>query len=496
MRRFRVAVGFVAVAVVAGCATVVNPVTGESERTVMDEQREIAEGAKAHPQVVEEFGEYNDPQVQAFFSALGKRLATVSQRPQLEWHFTVLDSPEINAFALPGGYVYVTRGIMAYMDSEADLAGVTGHEIGHVTARHGSQRATRQQAAGIGVMAATILGAVLETGGVPGAAQAASQASQGLAAGYIAKYSRAQESQADQLGAEYLAGVNYDPRNMVDVIKVLESQERFAADEARAEGRTPQSGSDWLASHPANAQRLRDITQVAAGYEAKMDFGDEGRAAYLEMIDGMPFGESSSQGVTRGQNFYHEPLDFALTAPQGWQIQNTPQAVVIVSAARDAALLVQAVPAEAGRTHDEVIRNGVNPNAGNVERRTINGLSATHFVGTRVNEQGQLVSVELTIVSGPSDRMYAMVYAARDQQVLQQSRRQMRAAESSFRALTADDRKAAQPWKLKSVPLPAGGFAELARRSPLPNAEQQLRLLNGVYGGGDIAPGQLVKIVE
>ncbi len=140
------------------------------------------------------------------------------------------------------------------------------------------------------------------------------------------------------------------------------------------------------------------------------------------MIDGMPFGESSSQGVTRGQNFYHEPLDFALTAPPGWQIQNTPQAVVIVSGARDAALIVQAVPAEAGRTHDEVIRNGVNPNAGNVERRTINGLSATHFVGTRVNEQGQSVPVELTIVTGPSDRMYAMVYAARDQQVLQQSR--------------------------------------------------------------------------
>ena len=181
--------------------------------------------------------------------------------PELEWHFTVLDSPDVNAFALPGGYVYVTRGIMAYMDSEADLSGVIGHEIGHVTARHASQRATRQQAAGLGVLAASILGVVLESGGLQGAANTASQASQGIAAGYVAKYSRTQEPQADQLGAEYLAGINYDPRNMVDVIKLLENQERFAADQARAEGRAPRTGSDWLASHPSSAERLHDISR-------------------------------------------------------------------------------------------------------------------------------------------------------------------------------------------------------------------------------------------
>ena len=496
MRRFRTVAGLIALMLVVGCATVVNPVTGKSERTVMDEQSEIAEGAKAHPQVLAEFGAYDDPQVQAFVAALGQRLAQVSQRPQLEWHFTVLDSPEINAFALPGGYVYVTRGIMAYMDSEADLAGVTGHEIGHVTARHGSQRATRQQAAGLGVLAATILGAVLENGGVPGAGQAASQASQGLAAGYIAKYSRAQESQADALGAAYLAGVNYDPHNMVDVIKLLENQERFAADEARAEGRAPQTGSDWLASHPTSEQRLRDITKIASEYAAKADFSNEGRAAYLKVVDGMSFGESRNQGVTRGQNFYHEPLGFALTAPHGWSIQNTSEAVVVVNGERNAALLVQAVPPEAGGSHDEIIRNLVRPDAGSVERRTLNGLSATHFTGTRTTERGQSMPVELTIVSGPSDRVYAMVYAAKDQRTLQQAHREMRSAESSFRALTANDRSAARPWKLKSVPLPRGGFAELARRSPLPNAEQQLRLLNGVYGGGDLPAGQLVKVVE
>ncbi len=497
MRELRVAACLAIAVLLVGCATVVNPVTGESERTVMDEQSEIAAGAKAHPQVLAMYGAYDDPQLQAYVNDLGQRLAKASHRPALEWHFTVLDSPEINAFALPGGYVYITRGIMAYMDSEADLAGVTGHEIGHVTARHGSQRATRQQAAGIGVLAATILGAVLESGGVPGAAQAASQASQGVAAGYVAKYSRAQESQADTLGAAYLAGVNFDPRNMVDVIKLLESQERFAAEQTRAEGRTPQTGSDWLASHPTSEQRLRDITQIASEYEANADFSDEGRAGYLEIVNGMTFGESRNQGVTRGQNFYHESLGFALTAPQGWKIQNSPEAVVIVNGEGNAALLFQAVPPEAGSNHEEIIRNTVRPDTGSIERRTFNGLSATHFIGTRTNEQGQARSVELTLVNGPDNRVYAIVYAAKDQQSLQRAQRQMRAAESSFRALTGEDRAAARPWTLKSVPLPRGGFAELARTSPLPgNAEQQLRLLNGVYGGGEIKAGQLVKIVQ
>src|SRR5574340_1662256 len=178
------------------------------------------------------YGACKDAKLQAYVDGLGQRLARQSQRGNLAWHFTVLDSAEVNAFALPGGYVYVTRGIMAYLDSEAGLAGVIGHEIGHVTARHGAQQATREQVAGIGVIAATVLGAVLEGYGVGGAGQIASQASQTVAAGYIASYSRDQESQADRLGAEYLAGVDLVPASMVDVIRLLKSQESFAAEQA------------------------------------------------------------------------------------------------------------------------------------------------------------------------------------------------------------------------------------------------------------------------
>jgi predicted Zn-dependent protease len=479
-------------ALLAGCATVVNPVTGKEERTVMDVQTEIAEGKKAHQSVIAEYGIYPDPKLQAYVDRIGQRLAAQSHRSELQWTFTVLDSPEINAFALPGGYVYVTRGIMAYMESEADLAGVIGHEIGHVTARHGAQRATRQQTAGLGVLAASVLGAVLGVGDL------ASQLSQGVAAGYVANYSREQELQADKLGAEYLVRNNYDPQNMVDVIQVLRSQERFAADQARAEGKTPTQGPDWLASHPSNEQRLEDIRQIAAGYDRKAKYLDEGRARYLQAIDGLPFGESREQGLTRGRNFYHEPLGIALTAPQGWRIQNSPDAITLINAPGDAGLIVQLAPPKAGKTHEEIIKSAFKPTQGRVEKDDINGLAATRFTGTRQSAQGQSQGIVATLITGPQSNNFVLLHAARDAAARQRAAAGLREAESSFRALTAADRKAAEPWSIRTVAFPRGGFPELARRSPLmTNPEQQLRLINGVYGG-ETQPGvgQLVKIIQ
>lgn len=482
---------------IAACGTaVVNPVTGRTERTVMDEQAEIEEGRKAHAEVIQEYGVVQNPRLQSYVNGLGQKLAQQSHRASLKWTFTVLDSPEVNAFALPGGYVYVTRGIMAYLDSEAELAGVIGHEIGHVSARHGAQRATSQQHAGIGVLAATILGAVLEAQGVPGAGQAASEISQNVAAGYIASYSREQELQADELGAEYLARNHYDPQNMVDVIGVLKAQERYAADAAKAQGKPAPAGTNWLSSHPSNDQRLAEIRRIAAKY--KGSYGDDGRTRYQQAIDGIAFGESAEQGLTRGRNFYHEGLGIALTAPSGWRIDNSPNAILLVNDAGDAGLIVRLVSAQAGKTHDEVIKNALKPVSGQTEARKLNGLAATHFTGVVRNSQGQQSNANLTLVTGPTDRIYALQYAARDADTLQRNLGQIVEAESSFRALGAADRKAARPWRIDIVPFPAGGFAELAKQSPLPTlAEQQLRLINGTYDGG-AAPkvGQPVKVVR
>ena len=489
----------------AGCGTAVrNPVTGQTERTVMDERAEVAEGAKAHQEILKGYGVVQDAALQAYVDGLGQKLAAQSHRAQLKWTFTVLDSAEINAFALPGGFVYVTRGIMAHLDSEADLAGVIGHEIGHVTARHGAQRATQQQRAGLWVLGAAVLGAVV--GGEAGA-QAAGQIGQNLAAGNIAKYGREQELQADQLGAEYLSRVRYNPANMVDVIQALKNQELFAADAARAAGRAAPQGGGWLASHPSNDDRLNAIRGTAlrlAATRSAAAWDDDGRARYLKVLEGMPFGDSREHGVVRGRHFFHEPLGIALTAPPGWKVVNDSDQLLLVNGERDAALVMKLIPDEiakkSGGDHAAILRDALGATQGTTERLTLGGgLAATHFSGQRRNAQGQVSALTATVVSGPAGHAYLLGWSARDAQVLARVRTSLREAELSFRPLSAADRQAARPWKVKVVPMPAGGFAQLARSTPLAELpEQQLRLLNGVYAGGesDPRPGQPVKVIE
>jgi predicted Zn-dependent protease len=495
MNKYLASLATLATVLLAACGSqTINPVTGQTERSVMSEAQEIETGQKAHEEVLQEYGVLKNPQLQAYVNDIGQRMAKQSQRANLTWTFTVLDSPEINAFALPGGYVYVTRGIMAYMESEADLAGVVGHEIGHVTARHGAQRATREQNAGLGVLAANVLGAVLSAKGIGGAEQIG-QVAQTVAAGRIAKYGREQELQADGLGAEYLSRVQYDPRNMVDVINVLKNQERFAADLARAEGREAPAQNSWLASHPSNDQRLELITALSAQYKASTPYQDEGRARYRQAIDGMAFGESAEQGLTRGRNFYHEGLNFAVTAAPNWKILNGQDKLSIVNPQRDAGVTLQLLPANLGSSHDEILRKAVKPVSGQVERRQLNGLAATHFVGAVQNDDGESQSVELTLITGANNANYMLVYGAKDPVTLQRQRAQMREIENSFRTMSAADKNAAKPWVLKTIPMPRGGFAELAKSSPLSLPEQQLKLINGVYAGGEIKPGTPVKVV-
>lgn len=492
----RLLAALTALLMLAACGTrVVNPVSGKAERTVMDEQAEIAEGAKAHQAVLQETGAVANPRLQAYVNDIGQRLARQSHRNQLKWTFTVLDSPEVNAFALPGGYVYVTRGIMAYLDSEGELAGVIGHEIGHVTARHGAQRVTRQQNASLGVLAATILGAVAEIGGVGGATQVASQASQAYAAGKVASYSREQETQADQLGAEYLARNGYNPRNMIDVIAVLKRQEQFLTDQERAQGKPRGGGTSWLASHPSNDQRLADISRVAATYTGT--YGDDAQARYFKAIDGLPYGDSREQGVVRGRHFFHEALGIALTAPPGWEVRNTPAAITLVNGAGDAGLIVRLAPASAGSTHDEIIRNLAKPTEGRAERRQVNGLPLTHFSGVRRDANGQPQPLRLSVVTGPGERHYLLQPAARDAAAAQRAGAAIAEAEASMRAMTAADKATARPYTLRVTPMPRGGFAELARLSGGTLSEARLRLLNGVYGSGtEPAPGTPVKLIQ
>jgi predicted Zn-dependent protease len=325
------------------------------------------------------------------------------------------------------------------------------------------------------------------------------------AAGLIASYSREQELQADKLGAEYLARTSYDPTNMVDVIQVLKDQERYAADAAKAAGRAaPAAGGNRLASHPTSDQRLADIRSLATLLAASRPggWGDDGRDRYLKAIAGVTFGDGREHGVVRGRNFFHETLGIAITAPAGFRIGNESDQLRLVNAAGDAALVMRLVPPgtlqKTGREHDAILKQALGATTGRTEKLSLGGLPATSFSGQRRDAQGNTGPLEATIVDGPGGNVYLLGRLAKNDEARDRARASLREAEASFRPLSAAERAQARPWRVKLVPYPAGGFAQLARGSPLPElAEQQLRLLNGVYGGhAEPKVGQMVKVVE
>ncbi len=472
----------IAVTLLASCST--NPVTGKRELLLMSEKDEIAMGLQADGEVKKEYGVYDNPALQAYVNDLGQRLAKNSHRANLPWHFTVVDSPEINAFALPGGYIYVTRGIMAHLNSEAELAGVIGHEIGHATARHGAQAQTEGTFTQLGSVAAEILGQVY--GGVQGAGQIVGAAGQSL----VMKHGREHELQADQLGAEYLSRGNYNPKTMISVIGTLKAQELASEERARVQGKTPQRMPDYLSTHPSNDQRLNDIIDIAAKYPPTPN-ADAGRDRYLQMTSNMVFGDSREQGVTRGNNFYHEPLGMTITVPQGWKFQNSPDKLVIINAAGDAALIMAGVTG-AGANETEIIKKVLAPDDGRMSRTTVGGYPAVDFQGVKGGK-----AIEATLLTFNSQQ-FLFVPQAKDPQAMARSRNELRGVLNGFHAMTPNERQLARPYSVRNISAGRGmTFAALARSSPLGQfGEQQLRLLNGMYPSGEPAPGQLIKIIE
>src|SRR5574340_13310 len=259
-----------AFSLLAGCAQ--NPVTGKSDFVMMSESEEIAIGRQYDEQVIKkQYRAYESKALQDYVDRVGQKLATQSHRPDLQYHFSVLDTPEINAFALPGGYVYVTRGILAYLNSEAELAAVVGHEIGHVTARHGVRQQSAAQAANLGLTIASIFVPELNT-------NIAQNLTNLLGGALLSGYGREHELEADRLGAQYLARTDYDPQAMIRVVGVLKNQELKDAELARQEGREPRRYSGLFATHPDNDTRLKQVVGEADKLAPAAPF--EGRAEF------------------------------------------------------------------------------------------------------------------------------------------------------------------------------------------------------------------------
>ncbi len=355
--RLRLAAAVALLAIAAACAT--NPVTGQREVTLMSEAQEISIGQQVDVEIRQEMGVYDDPELQRYVSDLGMRLAKVSHRPDLPWAFTVVDNAAINAFAAPGGYIYITRGILAYMQDEAELVGVLGHEIGHVTARHAAQQYTRATGGSLGLLALGIF--------VPAARPFGDLASTGLGLLFL-KYGRDDELQSDRLGIEYGAGAGWDPLGVPRFLRTL----------SRVSEMSERGVPNWLSTHPEPASRVEVARPIAETLSAGRDL-TRNREAYERRIDGMVFGDNPKDGIVRGSAFVHPVLRFALEFPEGWEVQNSPSQVMAREPGQQRYMLLQIVQKPNGRDIGQVAVNhmsggGFQRVSG--EQTRINGLDA------------------------------------------------------------------------------------------------------------------------
>lgn len=293
----------------------VNPVTGKRQVAFISEEKEIEMGKAYDPQVVAEFGLYNNEPLQRFIAEKGMAMARTSHRPNLPWSFKLVDSPVVNAFAVPGGFVYFTRGIMAHFNNEAQFAGVLGHEIGHVTARHTVAQQSRQQLLGGLAVAGMILSPELASQG--------ESVMQGMQLLFL-KYGRDAESQSDRLGVEYSTEIGYDAREMAGFFTTLD----------RLSGGSENRVPTFLSTHPDPLDRESTVERLALEQQAKEQAGkkyDVGRDRYLRMIDGMVYGEDPKQGFVESGAFYHPDLRFQFRIPSQWRLVNSPTMVQMIS---------------------------------------------------------------------------------------------------------------------------------------------------------------------
>ena len=463
---------------VSACAT--NPVTGGLQ-LAKSEAWELEAGAQYHQEILKQYQVYDDPELQAYVNEIGQRLAAKSHRSDLKWTFTLLDSPEVNAFALPGGYTYITRGIMAYMNKESHLAGVIGHEIGHVTARHGAQRAAQQQVAGIGAVGVAILTGSNEL----------AQASQMLGGALMSGYGREQELQSDRLGAEYIAKNNYNVDEMLGVISILKNQELFAAEKARAEGREQQAYHGLFSTHPDNDKRLREVVKAADKFrDVTEPIPDDGK--FLRLTNGMAFGESESQGITRGNKFYHKDLDLFLEFPEGWSIVNQPSQLVAVSPDRSQAIAMR-MDSSQGANSQAYLRSKFQPLSSQQSVDTAFGEASAAIATLSDESTGQQRNIRVSAI--PRGNQTFLILGQGQNTLPNQD---FFDVVKSVRGLKSNEQKLASGSRIQLVTAKQGDtFAKLAQQANIGSyAEEQLRLINDMYPTGEPTPGQQIKILK
>lgn len=472
----------------SGCAS--NPVTGRPDLVFQSESGEIKRSKEVHPMIMQQFGgPYENQQLQTYVNDVGQRTAKASHRPELEYHFMVLDSEDINAFTTGGGYVYITRGIMNYLNNEAELAAVLGHEVGHVTARHPVRQQSKSTLSNIGAAAVGIFTGSADLAGLANYAGAA----------LVSGYGRDQELEADRLGAEYLVKVGYKPEHMIDVVRLLKNQELFELARAREEKRQPRVYHGVFASHPDNDERLKEVVKAADKLKGgPTDNLDPGREKYLKTIEGLPMGPSRSQGVLKGNRFYHADLGMTVAFPSGWNVENQAQRVIAVSPQKDSVLQMQtqAPPPNTG-PKEFLSRILSRSSASAAEPIEINGLQGYTAVVRTANTDFGVVPARYVVIYH-NNLAYVFAGASKASTGTPKADVLFMSSVKTFRRLKQNEFALAEPYKIKTLrATETTRVAELAKNSPLPDhAEDTLRLLNDLYPNKEPQPGQLIKIVE
>ncbi|MFQ5822814.1 MAG: M48 family metalloprotease [bacterium] len=454
-----------------------NPVTGKKELSLMSYEDEIRLGTEADKEIVAAYGLYDDPKVADYVNQLGQEMVIISHRPNLKYHFRVLDSPVINAFALPGGFVYITRGILAYMNSEAELAGVVGHEIGHITARHSAKQYTRAQLAQIGLgLGSTFSQQFRRFSDV-------AQLGVGL---LFLKFSRDQERQSDQLGIEYSSRISYDAVHMSKFFGTLHRMRE-------------QSGQDlpgWFSTHPDPEDRQATTIRLAKEWQQKLPsykFKVQ-RDRYIQIIDGIIFGDDPRQGFIDKGYFYHPTLDFQFPIPANWQLINTPQQVQIVNKNQDAAILFTLSQEPSARKAADKFLANTQGRLIQSDYTKINRLNAEIRVTDVEQQQGTLRVLSYFI---EKDRKIYVFHGFCSKAKYISNLNVFKYTMRNFDRLKNRAAKNVKPTRVKIVKVTRDGtLKDVLKRYPKGKLTvEQLAILNGMKLTDIVRPGDRIKVL-
>jgi predicted Zn-dependent protease len=461
------------------CTT--NPATGQQQFTaLMSPQQEVQIGASEHQKIIQQFGLEDDPKLNAYVNEIGKRVSANTERPDVQYKFYVLDSPIVNAFALPGGYIYISRGLLALANSEAEVAAVLAHETGHITGRHSAERYSRGVVTTLG---AGVLGAVLDSQG----------AAQALGTGanlYLSSYSRSQENEADSLGLRYMTRGQYDADAMSSFLYSLQRQSEV---DAKAAGRSASAANNYFSTHPATGER---VAKTRAEAQAYPDSGRVARNEHLSTISGMTYGDSEDQGFIRGQRFYHPPLGFTFEVPSGFNITNQPAQVVASNPRVGSAIIFDMAENPQGLNPANYIQSWVKDrNLQDIESITVNGMPAAtgSFAGAI---QGKASIIRLVAIR--YGNKFARFQIAMPQNASASLVTSLRETTYSFRSLSQAERSSIKPRTLKLFTArPGDTVASRAAQADFENMSvERFRVLNGLNANEELKASVVYKTVQ